>query len=165
MAKMLMGQIDHARGRITTITKQKLGPAPKPPVIEEAKGTMAEIRQGKIVPTPAQLKLALSNYVNRVPIPIVDSEGGSWDYQTRTHSSRRYFVGEEVRDTLGACLTDVINGKRDTAAVAIWAAANEKYENDKARLTAEAVAVEDAIVLGDQAAALAALTAFAAFEL
>jgi len=163
MAKMLMGQIDHARDRIKQITAEKLGVRPETPERLDADALMAKVRSGALTLAPSQLKLALSNYIGKVPVEVVKSSGGNYNYRSSRQEGARYHVAEVVRDTLSECIADVILGYDSQRAVLEWKRDYDAYVIRKETLAAEATTVEDAIVLGDQAAALAALTAFAAF--
>ena len=125
---------------------------------------MKQIRDGNIVVKPTQLRAALDDYINRTPVEILKSAGGGWDYNIRGNAPVTYSLVETVRSTLSECLVDVIAPAQYAKDLATWKAENEVYQARIDALDKEAVSVEDAIVLGDQQAALIALQAFAAFE-
>lgn len=142
MAKMLMGQIDHARARVRAIKNGLIGKAPVSVKTYGVNDLVAGLRDGTIVFTGPQLQkfaqswadqyaLSVSNY-NRVNFEtvVLDAAFG----QERAEEEKRF------------------------------EAENLVYRNLCRRVNEEATKVEDAIVLGDNVAALAALQAFAAFK-
>jgi len=158
-----MGQITHARERIVTITAEKLGPRPAPPEKLDHDEVMRSIRNGDTVVKPTQLRQALDNYVNRTPVDEITSSGGKYDYRTGKTSSKTYYLTQTVRSTLSQCLADVVAPPSYAADLQVWKKDQKEWERRRDLIKGEAVAVEDAIVLGDNAAALAALQAFVNF--
>jgi len=164
MAKMLMGQIDHARTRIAAIKVEKCGVKPKFPERPDSATVLKEIRAGDIVVKPTQLRQALENFINRTPVEVLQSHGGSYNYRIKDYEPKSYAITETVRGTLGECLVDVVTPATFHKDLETWKAEDAEYRRRRDLLNEEATSVEDAIVLGDNAAALAALQAFAAFE-
>jgi len=164
MSKMLMGQINHARERIGVIKQQKYGEKPAIPKQADSEEVLKKIRQGELVVGAAQLRAALSNFVNRTPVEVIESSGGCWDYRTRTTAPKKFFLKEVVRTTFEECLSDIVAPIEFAVNLDSWKTAQAAYEARVTAVDAEAVAVEDAIVLGDQQAALLALQAFAAYQ-
>ena len=142
MPKMLMGQIDHARGRVRQITKELLGEAPKKPAVMHVSDMVQALRTGELSFSGKQLQDMLNDWTE--------------EYATRrsTYSS----------PTLETTLLQNAFTKRRADEQAQYEAELEKYRARQAKVNAEATKVEDAIVLGDQHAALAALQSFAKFR-
>ena len=142
MAKMMMGQIDHARSRVRNIKNELLGKAPDRQKEYNTRDLVKGLRDGTVSFTGAQLQRFASewaeSYVNSESSynqPSFESIVLEKAFSTARSQEKKRFTKE----------TDVYKAKLNLI-------------NDKA------VAVEDAIVLGDNAAALAALQDFAAFR-
>jgi len=142
MAKMMMGQIDHARARVRNIKTELVGKAPEQPKSFSTCDLVVGLRDGTVVFTGPQLQkfaqawadqyhLSRSSY-NRINFEQVVLDAAF--AQERAEDKKRYDAEKLV------------------------------YDNLSRRVNDEGTKVEDAIVLGDNAAALAALTAFAAFK-
>ena len=140
MAKMMMGQIDHARARVREIKAKLLGEQPEPVKSYNTSALSAAIRSGEQTFTGAQLqKLAQE-----------------WASHTRKAS---YYN----RPSFESIVLEHAFAKERAADKKRYDAERKVYDEKAAVVNAEATKVEDAIVLGDQHAALAALTDFAAF--
>lgn len=164
MSKMLMGQIDHARGRIKQITREKLGDGPTYPE----------------VPTPADFTKGLKDGTIRLTNALVTNAIAAWEDQSPrlevTASTSRWIDGN-YQNVGGGKIKTLNSGDLDDYLAYmfyrnVYEAAVAKFDTDYAEFTrrkaiieGEAVTVEDAIVLGDNAAALLALQRFAAFTL
>ncbi len=91
------------------------------------------------------------------------SSSSRYDYKTRGYIETPARIKTVTEGDIGDYLVYVQYQKKYEAAIATYEAALEEYERRKSLITVEATKVEDAIVLGDNAAALAALQSFAAF--
>jgi hypothetical protein len=143
MAKMLMGQIDHARARVRTIKAKLIGDRPKNKEEYDIECLVKALCKGEIAFTGPALQNILAQWTD--------------DYTLNQSRYNRLNL-EEVVLTHAFLPERALEETRYDREITEWNARSEK-------VNAEAVVVEDAIVLGDHASALAALTAFAAFEL
>jgi hypothetical protein len=137
-----MGQIDHARARVRSIKTELIGPAPDKQKTYSVEDLVEGLRDGSVSFTGNQLREFAQEWA--------DQYSKSYSYNRTSFESvvlENAFASERAAEK-----------KRFDTEQAIYIARLNKV-ND------EATKVEDAIVLGDNAAALAALTAFAAFEL
>lgn len=164
MAKMLMGQIDHARDRIKELAKLKLTDAPKKPELVTASDVLSSIKKGETTVSATQLKKAFDNYVNGVPIQVVKSESGYYNHSKRRHEEGNSYVGDDTPSSVEEAIRNVIYEKQIKAGVAAYVAEKTIFDEKKAIIMAKATETEDLIVLGDQQAAQAALQAFADFQ-
>ena len=162
MAKMMMGQIDHARNRIRDIRAEKLGPSPENPDIPGKEQLHKDLLSGAEVVTPAQLRRAFNEYVNRIPAERVDTSS-SWSASRREYRKKNQ-VTSLLPDTIDQAIVNVIYGKRIAAEIDRFGRETVEYDRLNKILTDRSAVVEDAIVLGDQHAALLALQEFAAFD-
>jgi len=142
MSKMMMGQIDHARKRVRDIKAGLLGKAPEPEKVYHINDLTVGLRDGTVTFTGAELKAFAQE----------------WAEESLSSTSRYNKVSFE-----SIVLAKAFAKER--------AAEKKRYDLEKAaydsirdRVAEKATAVEDAIVLGDQHAALAALQDFAAFK-
>ena len=142
MAKMMMGQIDHARARVRGIKANLIGKPPKKEKKYDVCDLVAGLRAGDIVFTGPQLQKFAQQWAEQ--------------YAASQSSYNRISFEDVVLDNAFA--------QERAAEKKRYEAENLVYQNTLKRVNDEATAVEDAIVLGDNAAALAALTAFAAFK-
>jgi hypothetical protein len=163
MAKMMMGQIDHARDRIKQLKAEKLGAAPKVPAFMDTDELHTALRDGSVVPFPAQMKKALHNFTTKKPSRRIKRKNERWDYNRQQHVSDGVTVVEVIPDSISAALCDLINEKEIDEAIQIYSEEQKEYLRRSKILDDESTKVEDAIVLGDQHAALIALQEFAAF--
>ena len=143
MAKMMMGQIDHARARVRSIKAELLGKEPKPKETWDTNDLVNGLKDGTVKFTGAQLSKFAQEWVQAY------SKSGS-SYNKPTYE--RIVLDNAFKQERAA------DKKRYDAEYVL-------YQSRRQRVLAEATKVEDAIVLGDQHAALEALTAFAAFKL
>ena len=142
MPKMLMGQIDHARGRVRQITRELLGEAPKKPAALHVSDMVQALRTGELSFSGKQL------------LDMVNEWTEEYAMKRSTYSS----------PSLEAVLLKNAFIKSRAVEEEKYQAELEKYRARQAKVNAEATKVEDAIVLGDQHAALAALQSFAKFK-
>ena len=163
MAKMLMGQIDHARGRIKDLTREKLGESPSYPSLPDEDTFKEGIKDGTITVTPALLKNAITAWETQASRLEVERGGRSWRYQSQDYKTTPDKIITRNSGDLGDYLAYTFYQKKYEAALAVYEAELFEYNRRKALINNEATEVEDAIVLGDNAAALAALQKFAAF--
>lgn len=143
MAKMMMGQIDHARARVRAIKAELLGKEPKPKETWDTNDLVNGLKDGTVKFTGAQLSKFAQEWVQ-----AYSNSGSSYN-----------------KPTYERIVLDNAFQKERAADKKRYDAENALYQSRKERVHAEATKVEDAIVLGDQHAALEALTAFAAFKL
>ena len=161
MAKMLMGQIDHARNRVKALKAEKLGGSPDAPKIKGSSNVLEGLRDGTITVTGPQLRKAFEAFVSKTVSRQVDEQSGN--YQNNYTST--YRIIERAPSSVEAALATDVYFKENTAEVTRFEQETELYNLNKEALDLEASRVEDAIVLGDQHAALQALQDFAKFTL
>jgi len=160
MAKMMMGQIDHARQRVAELKSKKLGTAPKQPQLKGAKDVLKDLRNGSVTVSGPQLRKAFDAYINEeVAKQLQEIHGNYSNGYTST-----YRLAAKAPESVEAALAAVVYIKDNTAEVSRYEQEKELYDLNQAALNLKAAEVEDAIVLGDQHAALAALNDFAAYE-
>lgn len=164
MAKMLMGQIDHARDRIKELTKLKLDEKPVVPKIRDGSDVLADIKKGNIDVTPAVLKKAWQRFINKTPITIAYRESGCYNYETRRHEKGPSQLKESYPDDIETAIRDVIFEKEIAARVSEFTKLDRAYQEKKNKILTKASEVEDYIVLGDVHTALQALKDFEAME-
>jgi len=142
MAKMMMGQIDHARARVRAIKANLVGKAPE----KEKKYSVCDLcnglRDGTVKFSGPQLQKFAQEWAD------------SYAKETASYN----------KPSFEAIVLEYAFTKERAAEKARWDAEQATYRALADKVNAEATKVEDAIVLGDQHAALAALTAFAAFK-
>lgn len=143
MPKMMMGQIDHARARVRSIKAELLGSAPKNKKQYHITDLVAGLRDGTVVFTGPQLQKFAQEWADAYTNDRSTYSRTNFEQIVLEHA----FAQERAEDA-----------KRYEAEKLV-------YDARALRVNAEATKVEDAIVLGDQQAALAALTAFANFKL
>ena len=160
MAKMMMGQIDHARGRIKTIKAAKLGPAPDSPEIKGGNDVLEAIRDGTLAISGPRLRQAFDAFINKTYGTTVIKTSGNY----RNDYEDTYKIGEGVPTTLQNALANIVYGPENDAEIDRWKTETAEYKRLGKILDDKSAAVEDAIVLGDQHAALQALQEFAAFN-
>jgi len=164
MAKMLMGQIDHARNRIQSLVTEKLGPRPSWPTVPTEDDFKEGIRQGNIAITPGFLRNAIDAWADNTPRLKVVVSGSRWNCQRREYDTKPLRIESVTSGKLDENLAYTYFQKKYEAAVAVFESELFEYNRREELIKAESVKVEDAIVLGDNAAALAALKEFAAFS-
>lgn len=142
MAKMMMGQIDHARARVRAIKNGLLGKSPDSMKTYQTRDLVNGLRDGQVKFTGAQLQKFAQEWA---------------DQYTRESSSYNKPSFESIVLDYAFAKERAEEKKRYDAETAVWNALAKK-------VNAEATKVEDAIVLGDQHAALLALQDFAAFK-
>lgn len=143
MAKMMMGQIDHARARVRAIKNGLIGEAPKRQKTYEVCDLVNGLRDGTVKFTGAQLQKFAQEWADQ--------------YSNENRSYRRINFENVV--------LEYAFGKERAVEKARFDAENAVYQERVRKVNAEATKVEDAIVLGDQHAALVALQSFATFTL
>lgn len=161
MAKMMMGQIDHARRRVAELKAKKLGGAPGAPEIKGGADVLEALRDGTITVTGPQLRKAFEAFVSKTGSRQVDEDSGN--YQNNYTST--YRIIERAPSSVEAALATGVYFKENTAEVTRFEQETKLFRLNKEILDLEASRVEDAIVLGDQHAALQALQDFDAFSL
>jgi hypothetical protein len=142
MAKMMMGQIDHARARVRAIKTELLGKSPKPPKVYTIDDLVQGFRDGTVVFAGTELLQFAKEWVE--------------DYTNERNSYRRPNFENTV-------LEYAFKEERE-ADQARYERQRVQYDALAHKVNTEATKVEDAIVLGDQHAALAALQSFASFK-
>ncbi len=160
MSKMMMGQIDHAKKRVQEIKNEKRGKAPKSPEILGGSDVLSAIREGDISISAGRLRQAFDAFLDRVVAPTVLKKSGSYanDY-TDTYTISDCIPGS-VEDALANIVYAAENGEEITR----YEEESAEYKRLSEILDDRAAIVEDAIVLGDQHAALLALQEFGAFN-
>lgn len=142
MPKMMMGQIEHARARVRAIRSALIKSAPEMPKQYTTSDLADGLRSGDIAFTGKQLQAFAQEWAD--------------EYSKSLSYSRPNF------ETI---VTQYIYADARAAEQARYKIEKEAYDRRCAVVNAEATKVEDAIVLGDQHAALQALTEFANFDL
>ena len=158
----MMGQIDHARGRIKAIKTEKLGPEPDAPDVPSKEQLLKELLSGAITVTPAQLRRAFSEFIDRVPSERVN-EISRYSY-SQSRRINKYTLTNTIPESVDQALVNVVYGGQIASEIERWTEESTTYDRLKSILDARADVVEDAIVLGDNSAALLALQEFAAFD-
>jgi hypothetical protein len=160
MAKMMMGQIDHARKRLEQLKSEKFGPAVKKPTIKGQQALVKELRAGTARITAPKLSAAFTRYIDAVEGPVLIKHAGNYS----NNYEETYTLGKGVPSCIESALATEYYAKENEAEVRRFETETELYNLRKEAITLKATEVEDAIVLGDQHAALVALQEFAAFE-
>jgi hypothetical protein len=160
MAKMMMGQIDHARNRVAELKKAKLGDRPKTPDLKGAGDILKALREGSVTVTGPQLRKAFDAYILQDESKQVHEQSGNYS----NNYTSTYSLKKSAPQSVEAALATVIYIKENTAEVSRFEQETELFNLNQEALNLKASEVEDAIVLGDQHAALAALNDFAAYE-
>lgn len=162
MAKMMMGQIDHARSRIREIKAEKLGDSVTDPDVPGKEQLRERILDGTLVVTPAQLRKAFNEFAEQIPSERVNSSS-RYSYSA-SRSVKKYEVTTKAPDSVDQALVNVVYAGLIASEIERWTAESLEYDRLQAILNKRASIVEDAIVLGDNSAALLALQEFAAFD-
>jgi hypothetical protein len=142
MPKMMMGQIDHARSRVGAIKAELLGEAPKPPKQYKVEDLVDGLRTGEVQFTGSQMLQFANEWVDEYLDSRSPYHRPSFESKVLEYAFASERKTEETR----------------------YKAQREKYNALCHKVNAEATKVEDAIVLGDQHAALVALQEFAKFR-
>jgi len=160
MSKMMMGQIDHAKNRVAELKKEKYGDSVKRVNIKDGENLLKELRNGEWQVTGTAIKQAFDNFVNELPGPTVNKKTGNYQNNYEAYYTIVNVPATSVEDALATIVYRVQNLTEITR----WEDETELYNTRKEAIDIKATQVEDAIVLGDQHAALLALQDFAAFE-
>ncbi len=160
MAKMLMGQIDHARKRVEQLKKDKYGDVPKGPKLKAGSSVKREIRAGTLNVSGPQIKRAFDAYMAKTPLMCVDKHSGNYsnDYKDS------YTLDSRAPTSTEDALASEIYLRVNQAEADRYADETKLYNLRQEAINIKATDVEDAIVLGDQAAALIALKEFADYD-
>jgi len=142
MAKMMMGQIDHARERVRKIKAELIGKAPASMKQYNVADLVAGLRDGDVVFTGPQLQKFAQEWADQ----YAREQSGYNRVSFESVVLGNAFAQERAADKKRFDAEDLV------------------YQNRARKVHEKAAAVEDAIVLGDQHAALAALQDFAAFK-
>jgi hypothetical protein len=160
MAKMMMGQIDHAKQRVAALKQEKYGDKPKSMTIKNGVTLLKEIRDGKISLSASAIKVGFDNFVNGVATTTVEVENGCY----RNDYTKTFKKVQTPPSTVESALARTLYVKENKAEILRYEQETELYNLRQEAIDIKATTVEDAIVLGDQHAALLALQDFAAFE-
>lgn len=147
MAKMMMGQIDHARSRLRQLAGEKIkGSSPSAPQKKTWDNVVEIIENDSSANplTPAVIKGALKRFRDDRA-----ENKGRYRYNATTLTN---FIAHELFD------------KEYQAAKEIYDAEKAEYDRKAAIVEEARRKAEDVIVLGDQLAVLAALQEFAELE-
>jgi hypothetical protein len=161
MAKMLMGQIDHARNRIRELRAEKIGKQPvfpKPKVYDDL---IEDLRNDAVNLPNGQITLAFWNFIEGNTVDVVTTET-RYSYHRNNNTETLPDVKTESTADFRAQLINFVYGAQRQADLNSYYEARAEWTALDARVGKEAKIVEDAIVLGDNAAALRALQIFAA---
>lgn len=160
MSKMMMGQIDHAKNRVRELKQQKYGDQPEAPTILGGADVVKALRKGKISVSGAQIRAAFDKYINKEVEDNLKETSGSYvnDYK------KTYSIERVKPSSVENALAHVVYKKENTAEIKRFQLETTLYNTRQEAINIAATDTEDAIVLGDQHAALIALQEFAAFE-
>ena len=142
MPKMMMGQIDHARNRVCSIKTNLLGKAPERQKTYSVGDLVSGLRNGTVKFSGLQLQKFAQEWADQY-----------------TREDRSY-----NRPNFESIVLEYAFTKERAAEKTRFDAENEVYQALALVVNGRATSVEDAIVLGDQLAALQALQEFAAFN-
>lgn len=162
MPKMLMGQIDHARKRVKQIKAEKVGAKPTLPDTMSQDELHEQIKSGELnIPLKTvQEAFAAFRDGRKFKLP---QERNIYSYQ----ENRRIYttvLDDKVPDSIDAAIRYILIEEQIAKDVSEYKIALEKWTALERAVELEATSVEDAIVLGDQSAALKALKKFADFD-
>jgi len=143
MAKMMMGQIDHARSRVRAIKNELLGKSPDSQKTYSVRDLCNGLRDGTVKFSGPQLQKFAQEWAD------------SYAKETSSYN----------KPSFEAIVLEYAFAKERAAEKARFEKENKVYQDRVRRVNEKATAVEDAIVLGDQHAALVALQEFAEFKL
>jgi len=160
MAKMMMGQIDHARKRVAELKAAKYGDSPNPPKLRGGSDILKAMRAGEITPTAPQVKKAFAAFVDETVSAQVEEQSGSYS----NNYTSTYRIARRTPASVQDALATLVYIKENTAEVERFEQETELYNLRQEAINIKATEVEDAIVLGDQHAALIALQEFTVFE-
>jgi len=162
MSKMLMGQINHARDRVSQLKAEKLGPEPARAVYKGASTLKEELRSHTVKElSAAVIKRGWEDYLAGKNLTLVTEISGKYSNGYVSTYKLEKKAPSSVEDAIAAVLYLKVN----TQTFDRWEQEKELFNLRQEALNLKAQTVEDAIVLGDQQAALHALNEFAAFEL
>ena len=162
MAKMMMGQIDHARKRIQAIKAEKRGSVPKKPDLRGGSDVLHAIREGDISISAGRLIQAFDAFLDRVVAPNLTKNSGR--YRNGVYEDDTYTITDTAPVSIEDALAAIVYSVENNAEIVRWEDETAEYKRISAILDDRSAVVEDAIVLGDQHAALQALQEFAAFK-
>lgn len=160
MSKMMMGQIDHAKKRVAELKLEKYGSRPVSPTIKRGKTLLKELLDNNRTVTNSLIVSAFDDYLEgAVSLELKEHTTGYGDTRKTTYERVQKIAGS-VEDALAA----IIYAKENAAEIARFESETELYKTRQEAINIAATDCEDAIVLGDQHAALIALQDFAAFK-
>lgn len=162
MSKMLMGQINHARDRVKQLKAEKSGNSPRTPKFLDSTRFLEDLKKGAVTVTGPKLKEAFNAYISGIKLPCVESSS-KYNFELRAHVTT-YELTEKSASSVEDALAAREYLKINEAEALRYNRERELYELRQEALTVKAQQVEDAIVLGDQQAALIALQEFATFD-
>jgi len=142
MPKMMMGQIDHARARVRSIKATLIGKAPVNQKAYNTRDLVNGLRTGEVKFSGVQLQRFAQEWADQ------------YSQETSSYSKPNF---ESI-------VLEYAFAKARTAEKTRYDAEFAAYSRLRDIVNEKANAVEDAIVLGDQHAALIALQEFAAFN-
>lgn len=160
MAKMLMGQIDHARNRLRELVAAKNGEAPKRPSLVTPANVVEQLKAGELTVKAPLLKRAFDAWVNQEALVVAVVESGNYRNNYQDVNELKTKIPSSLEEALCALIFTDENKQRSDE----YCEEKKAYDERVRRIVAESKAVEDAIVLGDHHAALQALQDFAAMD-
>lgn len=140
MAKLLMGQINHATGRVNELARQKYGDRPRKPPALGWKDVQERLLDGENLLSPTVIQAAL--------VKLRAAKKKSNFYST-----------PDFRD----CVAEVLYEKENARALEKYETENEIYQTRVKAVAKEEARVKDIIVLGDSERILRAIEEFAKF--
>jgi hypothetical protein len=155
-----MGQIDHARNRLRELVAAKTGECPQRPKLVTPADVVKELKDGELTVKPALLKRAFDAWIAGEALEVAVVESGNYRNNYQDINELQTKIPSSLEEALCSLIYTEENAKRSNA----YRDSKKAYEERCQRITKESKAVEDAIVLGDQLAALQALQEFAAME-
>lgn len=160
MAKMLMGQIDHARNRLRELVAAKNGECPTRPTLVTPADVVKQLKKGELAVNAPLLKRAFDAWIAGEALEVAVVESGNYRNNYQDINELKTKIPSSLEEALCALIYTPENAER----CRVYQEAKEAHDKRVNRIVAESKAVEDAIVLGDHHAALQALQDFAAME-
>lgn len=140
MAKLLMGQINHATARVNELAREKLGNRPQKPIEAGWSEVQDRLLEGENLLSPTVIQAALVKL-------------------REANKKSSYYSAPDFRN----CVAEVLYEKENARALEKFQTENEIYQTRVRAVKAEEARVKDIIVLGDSERILRAIEEFAKF--
>lgn len=140
MAKLLMGQINHATDRVRQLAREKLGDAPRKPEELGWSDVQRRLLDGENLLSPTVIQAAL--------VKLREAK-----------KKANYYSSPDFRN----CVAEVLYEKENARALEKYETEREIHQTRVAAVAKEEARVKDIIVLGDSERILRAIEEFAKF--